>query len=200
VTLIKRLDAVCDRGNILRHPFYRRWEAGELTRDDLAFYAGEYRHAVCALADLADAASLQEHAAEEAAHVALWDRFAAELGADLDREPRDETKACVDAWTTPTDELGGIAALYAIESTQPDVARTKLDGLVRFYGFEDGPATEYFTLHAELDVEHADQSRRLLEERAVAADEDRLVAAAERVLEGNWKLLDGVEHALQERP
>lgn len=198
MNIIKRLDAVCDRGNILRHPFYRRWEAGELTRDDLAFYAGEYRHAVCALADLADAASLQEHAAEEAAHVALWDQFAAELGAELDREPRSETKECVEAWTTPADELAGLAALYAIESTQPEVSRTKLEGLVRFYGFGDR-GTEYFTLHAERDVEHADQSRRLLEERAGAADADRLADAAERVLEGNWKLLDGVERALKER-
>jgi pyrroloquinoline-quinone synthase len=195
VNLSQRLDAACDRGNILRHPFYRRWEAGELTRDDLAFYAGEYRHAVCALADLADAASLQEHAAEEASHVALWDEFAAELGADLDREPLAETKACVDAWTTPADELEGLAALYAIESTQPEVSRTKLDGLRTFYGFED-KGTEYFALHAERDVEHADQSRRLLEERADDADADRLVAAAERVLDGNWKLLDGVERAI----
>jgi pyrroloquinoline-quinone synthase len=198
VNLIQRLDAVCDRGNILRHPFYRRWESGELTRDDLAFYAGEYRHAVCALADLADASSLQEHAAEEAAHVALWDEFAAELGADLDRRPQPETEACVEAWTSPADELEGIAALYAIESTQPEVSRTKLDGLVRHYGFEDR-GTEYFALHAERDVDHAHQSRRLLEERAVAADGDRLVAAAERVLDGNWQLLDGVERALEER-
>ncbi|HEV8687452.1 MAG TPA: iron-containing redox enzyme family protein [Gaiellaceae bacterium] len=198
MNLIQRLDAVCDRRNILRHPFYRRWEAGELTRDDLAFYAGEYRHAVCALADLADAASLQEHAAEEAAHVLLWDQFAAELGAELDREPRAETNACVEAWTSPADELEGIAALYAIESTQPEVSRTKLDGLVRFYGFEER-GTEYFALHAERDVEHAEQSRHLLEERAGPEDADRLVAAAERVLDGNWTLLDGVERELKER-
>jgi pyrroloquinoline-quinone synthase len=196
VNPIQRLDAVCDRLHILRHPFYRRWEAGELTREDLAFYAGEYRHAVCALADLADAASLREHAAEEAGHVRLWDEFAAELGADLDREPQPETTACVDAWASPADELAGLAALYAIESTQPEVSRTKLEGLVGFYGFEaGGPGTEYFALHAERDVEHAEQSRRLLEERAGPDDADRLVAAAERVLEGNWKLLDGVERA-----
>jgi pyrroloquinoline-quinone synthase len=199
VNLIQRLDAVCDRRSILRHPFYRRWEAGELTRDDLAFYAGEYRHAVCALADLADASSLQEHAAEEAAHVELWDQFAAELGAELDREPRAETAACVAAWNSPADELEGIAALYAIESTQPEVSRTKLDGLVRFYGFEQGAGTEYFTLHAERDLEHAEQSRSLLEDRAGSDDADRLVAAAERVLVANWELLDGVERGLKER-
>ena len=48
--LFERLDDVRDRWNVLRHPFYRRWECGELTTEDLAYYAAEYRHAVVALA------------------------------------------------------------------------------------------------------------------------------------------------------
>ena len=55
--------------------------------------------------------------------------------------------------------------LYAIESAQPAISRTKLDGLVEHYGFEEGPATEYFSLHSERDHEHAAQSRQLIEER-----------------------------------
>ena len=39
------------RWNVLEHSFYRRWSAGELSRRELAVYAGEYRHAVQALAD-----------------------------------------------------------------------------------------------------------------------------------------------------
>ena len=48
--LFDRLDGARERWNVLRHPFYLRWERGELTRDELAFYAGEYRHVVVALA------------------------------------------------------------------------------------------------------------------------------------------------------
>ncbi len=44
------LDAVRERWNVLEHPFYTRWSAGELTLDELALYAGQYRHAVTALA------------------------------------------------------------------------------------------------------------------------------------------------------
>ena len=189
--LFERLDAVSDRWNVLRHPFYRRWEAGELSRDELAYYAGEYRHAVVALARLAASASDDEHAREEAAHVALWDDFALALDADVGRAPRAETAECVAAWSG--DGFEGVAALYAIESAQPEISRTKVDGLVGHYGFERGTrATEYFELHAERDHDHAAQSRRVLAASVSPEDEDRVVAAAERALRGNWALLDGV--------
>ena len=191
MNLFERLDAVADRWNVLRHPFYERWECGELTRPELAYYAGEYRHAVTALAGLAASASDAGHAAEEAAHVAIWDDFAAALDAELDREPRAETRACADAWSGAGVE--GAAALFAIESAQPEVSRTKLQGLTRWYGFEPhSRGTRYFELHAERDHEHAELSRRVLE-RARPEDEDAVVAAAERALRGNWELLDGVE-------
>ena len=188
MTLVERLDQLCDRWNVLRHPFYRAWEAGELTRSDLAYYAGEYRHAVCALADLATSDSTPDHGAEERSHVALWDDFATALEADLDRAPRDETVRCATAWRE-----GGLGALYAIEATQPDVARTKLIGLVDWYGFErEDEATEYFALHAERDVEHAAQTR----DRLASEPPETHVATlknAERALRGNWTLLDGVQ-------
>jgi pyrroloquinoline-quinone synthase len=191
MNLIERIDEARARRNVLDHPFYSRWERGELSRDELAFYAGEYRHAVVALADAASATGDQEHAAEELAHIDLWDDFAAALDAPLDREPTAETRACADAWRR-TDPLEARAVLYAVESGQPDVSRTKLSGLVEHYGFETGKGTAYFELHAERDHEHAAQSRTALE-AAATGDADRLVAAAEAALDGNWRLLDAVE-------
>jgi pyrroloquinoline-quinone synthase len=196
--LIARLDEARRRRNILEHPFYTRWEHGELSRNDLAEYAGEYRHAVVALAGAAEAAAPLaggEHAEEERGHVALWDDFAAALDAELERPPRPETQRCAGAWTSAQDPLEALAILYAIEAGQPDVSRTKLTGLVDHYGFEEnGAGTAYFRLHSQLDHEHAAESRILLERHASAADEDRLVAATERALDGNWALLDGVSH------
>jgi pyrroloquinoline-quinone synthase len=192
MNLIERIDEARARWNVLDHPFYLRWERGELTRDELAFYAGEYRHAVVALADAATAAGDAEHAEEEAAHISLWDDFAAALSAPLDREPTPETRGCAEAWRRE-DPLEARAVLYAVESGQPDISRTKLTGLVEHYGFASGSTgTAYFDLHAERDHEHAAQSADVLRS-ADSADGDRLVAAATAALQANWRLLDSVE-------
>ncbi len=198
-----RVESLRERWNVLEHSFYQRWSEGTLERDELAFYAGEYRHAVTALAAALGTASdqaepamrseLAEHAAEEAGHVELWDDFARALEADTGRAPRSETKACAESWTAGRDALEGLVAAYTIESGQPAISQTKLAGLTERYGFEEGPATEYFALHSERDHDHAAQSRELIEERLADADLDRLLAVAEGVLRGNWELLDGVE-------
>ena len=190
--LFDRIDAARARWNVLRHPFYCRWERGELTREELAHYAGEYRHAVVALAHTAASSGDDEHAREEAEHVALWDEFAAELDADVDRAPNPETQTCADAWRRD-DRDEALAVLYAIESSQPAISETKLRGLTEHYGF-DGGGTGYFVVHAERDVEHAAAARATLE-AAPPADADRLAEAAENALRGNWLLLDGVERA-----
>jgi pyrroloquinoline-quinone synthase len=200
VDLWSRLADVHSRWNVLDHPFYQRWGRGELSAAELALYAGQYRHAVVALARAADSTArasssmeLAAHAGEEAAHVSLWDAFADAAGADgAVAEP--ETAECADVWAGDgRDLLGHLVAMYAIESAQPAISQVKADGLRAHYGFASGPGTAYFDLHAVRDVEHAADARALIAERLDGADEDALVAEAERVLRANWTLLDGVE-------
>jgi pyrroloquinoline-quinone synthase len=201
VDLWSRLDDVHRRWDVLDHPFYQRWSRGELSAAELALYAGQYRHAVVALARAADSTArasasleLAAHAGEEAAHVALWDAFAAAAGAGGPADAEPETAECADAWAgEDRDLLGHLVAMYAIESAQPAISRVKADGLRDHYGFAAGLGTAYFDLHAERDVEHAEDARALIAERLDGADEDALVAEAERVLRANWRLLDGVE-------
>jgi pyrroloquinoline-quinone synthase len=196
MSLIDRIDAARERWNVLEHPFYVRWERGELSREELAQYAGEYRHAVVALADAAATVAPlagSRHAEEESGHIELWDDFAAQAGTDSTREPLRETKTCASAWRGADDAVGAAAILYAIEAGQPAISETKLSGLVEHYGYRnDSPATAYFRVHAELDHEHAAEGRALLERHASLEDEDRLVGLAEDALAGNWTLLDGV--------
>jgi pyrroloquinoline-quinone synthase len=42
----QQLDARIAKYDLLRHPFYQAWAAGELTREDLQEYACEYYHHV----------------------------------------------------------------------------------------------------------------------------------------------------------
>jgi len=196
--LFDRIDERCQRWNVLKHPFYTRWTEGELSRDELARYAGQYRHAVQALADLTAGAaeqhdSLRSHAEEEAAHVDLWEGFAKATGNTGSDEPNLETRACVATWTSGDDGLlGTLARMYAIERAQPEISRVKREGLVDLYGYEDGPATAYFELHERLDREHAEEVRELIEELSVEQDEHALLDAAESAVRANWRLLDGV--------
>jgi len=198
----ERIEESRARHNVLEHPFYVRWSKGELTRDQLADYSGQYRHATEALARLcrqaADAApaahrdEISLHADEEEAHVGLWDGFVEAAGGEIGAEPTAETAECVTAWTATDGYLAQLARMYAIESGQPEISRIKREGLADFYGIDGGAGSEYFRVHEEADHAHAEESRRLIEQAMTPDDEDAVVSAAESAFQANWRLLDGV--------
>jgi len=195
----QRIERSRERWDVLRHPFYVRWTKGELSAEELAFYSGQYRHAVEAIATMTTAAAdalperedLRRHAAEELGHVRLWDGFVAASGGDTEAAPTPETAACIADWTADGKPEEILARLYAIESSQPEISRTKLEGLLGPYGYEEGAGTAYFSVHESRDVEHAAEVREVIEGLG-EVDEDAVVAAAESAYRANWRLLDGV--------
>jgi pyrroloquinoline-quinone synthase len=197
-----RIEEARARWNVLEHPFYERWSAGELSAGELAAYSGQYRHATVAIAELSAAVAeaapaeeredLRRHAAEEAAHVGLWDGFVDAAGGDSAAQAEVETSDCVETWAREDGFLRGLVRLYAIESGQPAISRTKRQGLDAHYGIHDGAGNEYFRVHERMDVEHAAQARSLIERHLDGADPEELIAAAESAFRANWRLLDGV--------
>jgi pyrroloquinoline-quinone synthase len=195
----QRIEQARARWNVLEHPFYQRWSMGDLSREELAAYSGQYRHATAAIARLSasvadsapasERAELHRHAEEEADHIALWDGFVEAVGGEVAAVP---TAECVDSWTASGDRLSQLVRLYAIESGQPAISKTKREGLAEHYGIGDGPGNEYFRVHEKADVEHASEGRSLIEAHLAGADPDALVAAAEAAFKANWRLLDGV--------
>ncbi len=209
--VLSRLDEIRAATNVLEHPFYQRWSAGELSASELASYAGEYRLAVIALAEAstlaaakaqpARAGALREHAEEERAHVELWDEFARAAGTRLSGDSAralPETEECARVWRAGENLLDHLAVLYVIEAGQPEIARTKLEGLTAHYGYSDeGPATEYFRLHELLDREHSREAAELIAELMAEVEDpeqkaEQMVSFASAALRGNWLLLDGV--------
>lgn len=195
-----RIEQARDRWNVLEHPFYQRWSAGELTREELATYSGQYRHAVKAIAttsayvaaELPGQGDLAGHAREEAEHVGVWDGFVEAVGGETDAAANSETETCVAEWTRNDGAVPALARLYAVESGQPAISQTKLEGLAAHYGIDSGEGMTYFEVHRGRDVEHAAEGRELLESMIEPEDADEVVAAAEGAFEANWKLLDGV--------
>jgi pyrroloquinoline-quinone synthase len=216
--IFAQLDEARRRTNVLDHPFYQRWSAGELEPRELECYAGEYGHAVQALAQASrlaaeqagseHAAGLRRHAQEEQSHVELWEDFARAVAAQAagarrggdqsigqcagaSEEPLAQTRTCAQAWTAGADLLEHLAVLYTIEASQPAISTTKLEGLATHYDMrEDSPGAAYFRLHAKLDVEHARQARELIAQ-LLPEDEGERAAAGERMVARAQAALEG---------
>ncbi len=210
--LLEKIDAAVAAKHLLKHPFYREWQAGKLTRESLRLYAAQYYRHVEAfprhlrvLAERADARLreiVRENLAEEenpaAPHPQLWRDFAAALGVNhqniVASRPLPTTQAVVSKFgeicaDRPLTEA--VAALYAYESQVPEIATTKIDGLRTFYGIDHPRALAYFTVHEEADKAHRAAWRSWLASHA-QGDEETVLATTNEALNALWGALDGV--------
>ncbi len=210
--VVEKIHALVADRRLLDHPFYNAWSHGELTRDALQTYAAQYYHWVYAFptwlsaahSNATDFAMRQEILAnlmdEEQGpenHPELWLRFCDALGLDRDAvqnvELLPETRAAIAAMRQVCREspaVAGVAALYAYESQQPEVMKTKREGLRDLYGVTAGH--DYFVTHEAIDVEHSASERDVIAAHA-AGHEAEIDAAVRVALDATYTLLDGVE-------
>jgi pyrroloquinoline-quinone synthase len=160
-------DALAGR-RLLEHPFYRRWEDGLLTRDELTRYAEQYRHFEAALpATLAALAGGLSGDARDAVldnlrdetgtptHLELFDGFAAHY----DATPAEPSPAMADLLAAYDAALAsgpaaGLAGVLAYEAQGAEIAETKSVGLREFYGADD-EACEFWRVHGLVEDSHA---------------------------------------------
>ena len=218
----EQLDARIQKYDLLCHPFYKAWAAGQLRREDLRQYAQDYYHHVEAfpsylaalgvrleegetrravLANMCDEKGVDGDSGNQSVpHSELWLDFAEGMGSTRNLE-----------WHTPIKEIRNLiqhfrhmasegspeealAAFYAYESQVPRVAQEKERGLREMYAADD-KTCGYFTLHATADVYHSRVWRNQLEKR-IAANPETAEAAlygAETAARLLWLALDGIE-------
>ncbi|MGZ5432676.1 MAG: CADD family putative folate metabolism protein [Thermoanaerobaculia bacterium] len=212
---ITALDASIASRHLLDHPFYQRWTAGTLTREELRDYAGQYFHYAMAFPtfisamhqhtdDLAVRQLLLENLVEEERgaenHPELWLRFCESLGLDREDVKRgmanDATRALIATMKSLARDGAlheGLAALYAYESQIPAVAKAKIDGLAQNYAISADRDVAFFRVHMDADVVHSETSRSILRdlcdtpEKTAAAD-----GAAKKTLDSLYGFLDSV--------
>jgi len=219
----EQLDARIAKYDLLCHPFYKAWAAGELTSEDLREYAQDYYHHVEAfptylaelgirledgelrravLANLADEKGLEDAFGEVAPeHSELWLDFAEGMGSRRDlrgHTPLAEVRELMRHFHKVASEgtpEEALAAFYAYESQVPRVAREKAQGLREMYA-ADEKTCGYFTLHTTADVYHSQVWRQQLAKRLQAnpVAAEKALAAGENTAKALWRALDGIEN------
>jgi pyrroloquinoline-quinone synthase len=206
MSLLVRIDAEIEKQSLLKHPFYRKWSDGELTKKNLAGYSLEYFQLVKAVPRMVSNVGsfarpgrmglIKENLAEELTHIDPWVRFAGSLGVKrsmLEGYPgAPATLSAVDALNrlTASSFTEGAAAMYAYEKELPKISRSKIDGLKKHYGMEGKDATNYFELHEEADVRHAAVWRSFL--ARTSQPEEVVMNAVTGSLKAQNALLDSV--------
>ena len=192
---------------LLEHPFYLRWQAGELSADELARYAVNYRVFEAALpivltavverlrdeGEVEAAATVGQNLHDELSrpepHLDLFDRFAAALGAPSTPEPGPAAQALVATYADLVSEgpVAAVAGLAAYETQAGAIASSKGDGLRRWYGM-DAAGTAFWDVHAGLEIDHGDWSLDAL--ALLGSDPADVADAARRAADAWWAFLD----------
>ena len=216
--IVDELKEMIEERSLLKHPFYQAWQQGALTQEHLRGYAAQYYHHVLAFPQYVSAAhaicptqterrDLLENLIEEERgdhnHPELWLRFAEGVGAaraDIEHAaPLPPTERLVELFREVTGRRSfaeACAALYVYESQVPEVAKTKIAGLKRFYGIADERSLEFFEVHIGADEVHAEVGAAMIR-RNTPDDASRaaVLASGRECADALWEFLDGVHAA-----
>jgi pyrroloquinoline-quinone synthase len=213
--IIDEIRGIIEERSLLKHPFYQKWQQGELTLEHLRGYASQYWHHVLAFPQYVSAAhaicpnqpdrqELLENLIEEERgdenHPELWLRFGEGVGNTRDAiaasSPLPETSQLVDTFRDATMRRSfaeACAALYVYESQVPEVAKTKIAGLKRFYGIDDERSLQFFEVHIGADEIHSEVGAGMVRRHMhTDAERETVLNTARECADALWSFLDGV--------
>ncbi len=193
MSIKQQLDAILEKWDLLKHPFYQAWSAGTLPVESLKVYAQEYGQFINLLSQGWETLHDAETAEEEREHAEMWEGFTAALGAAENGTPVHEARQLAatagELFSRPASALG---AMYAFEAQQPATAKSKLSGLKAHYSLPR-EVEPYFEVHSA----NWHEAQKLLRQiNALPADEQaRAVEACERMARALWEALTGIHTA-----
>ena len=218
----EQLEARIRTHDLLCHPFYKAWSAGELTREDLREYARDYYHHVEAfpsylaelgirldegelrravLANFCEEKGLDEGVCPTSVeHAELWLDFAEGMGVGrkiYGHLPPPEVAELIGFFHAVASEgtpEEALAAFYAYESQVPRVATAKARGLREIYAASE-KTSAYFALHTTADVHHSRVWKQQLRQGLETHPEraEKALAAGASAAQALWHALDGIE-------
>ena len=189
----KTLDNQIADYNLLNHPFYQAWSAGELPIEALRSYAREYGAFISTIPKGWETLDDAETALEETEHIDMWADFASGLETTVSEAEIPQVKALLETadelFSEPATALG---ALYAFEAQQPATAQSKLAGLKAFYQLPKA-VEPYFETHSHNEHE----AEKLLERIGALPSESHVavVQACEQMSAALWNALTGIHNA-----
>ena len=208
----KELNKKLDEYHLLKHPFYKSWNDGKLTREIIKDYAEQYYQHVKAFPRYISAThslcediekrkilleNLQDEENRDGDHPKLWKDFALAVGSN--REDIESVKE--EKFTTELIEnffkngrasyAEGLASLYTYERQIPEIAETKIRGLKNHYGVTSKKGLKFFEVHKTADVYHRQACEQLLDSMS-KKEQEKAEKSALSTAKYLWNFLTGM--------
>jgi len=215
-SFIEKIDAEIEKHHLLNHSFYKSWNEGALEKETIKEYAAQYFQHVSTFPRYLSAIhsncddikvrqllleNLVDEDKGEENHPELWMRFAEGMGSTREevktKVALNETRELVETFNRLSRSEKyhiGLSALYCYESMQPEISKTKKDGLQKFYGITDENTLKFFTVHMHADVWHRQVVRKMLVELSDTEEKQtEILEAVRSALSSLNNFLTGME-------
>jgi len=208
----KKLNEKLDEYHLLKHPFYKSWNEGKLTREIIKDYAEQYYQHVKAFPRYISAThslcediekrkilleNLQDEENADADHPKLWRDFAFAMGSksgDIESVKEEKfTTELIDNFfkNGRASYAEGLASLYTYERQIPEVAETKIKGLKNHYGVTSEEGLKFFEVHKAADVYHREACEKLLD-GLTKEEQEKAEKSALSTAKYLWNFLTGM--------